>query len=350
MVSLKSKQWADELYPISTISPRSGVAIGRKSRLSRLNRLKRKLSLWVLLGLFASCQVASAQQMNIVVIPKGSDHVFWDFIRVGVDKAVTEIGNINLTWRGPAFNDDTPSQIKLVELYTRKQMDAIILVPTDKQALLEPVRKATRAGIKVIVIDSGLDGTDHLSFIGTDNFQVGVLAAQHLSSLLGDKGKVLVLRTVKGSASTDRRAEGFLEEIKNHPEIEVVADEYGGGSLGRSYHFAKKLLEQHSGIHGIFAVNESSTAGMLKALRALNLAAGMQFIGFDASDYLIEGLASGEVEGLIIQNPRQMGYLGVKAAVAALRGEPLAPNNYTGVVVATPGNYQTPDIHGLLYP
>jgi ribose transport system substrate-binding protein len=312
--------------------------------------MKQVVSALVVLAIFTSSQVAIAQEMNIVVIPKGSDHVFWDFVRVGVDKAVSEIGNINLTWRGPAFNDDTASQIKLVELYTRKHMDAIILVPTDKQALLEPVKKAIGAGIKVIVIDSGLDGNYHLSFIGTDNFQGGVLAAQYLSSLLGYKGKALVLRTVKGSASTDRRAEGFLEEIKKHPKVEVVADVYGGGSLGRSYHAAKKLLKQYSGVRGIFAVNESSTAGMLKALRELNLVASMQFIGFDASNSLIEGLASRDLEGLIIQNPRQMGYLGIKAAVAALRGETLAPNIYTGVVLATPENYQTPDIHGLLYP
>jgi ribose transport system substrate-binding protein len=89
---------------------------------------------------------------------------------------------------------------------------------------------------------------------------------------------------------------------------------------------------------------------MLKALRELNLVASMQFIGFDASNSLIEGLASRDLEGLIIQNPRQMGYLGIKAAVAALRGETLAPNIYTGVVLATPENYQPPDIHGLLYP
>jgi ribose transport system substrate-binding protein len=315
-----------------------------------MKRIKRALVVLVVVGFLTSCQVVFAQELNIVVIPKGSDHVFWDFIRVGVEKAVSEIGNINLTWRGPAFNDDTPSQIKLMELYTRKQMDAIILVPTDEHALLEPVKKAIEAGIKVIVIDSGIDGNYHLSFIGTDNFQGGVLAAQHLSSLLGDKGKVLVLRTVKGSASTDRRAEGFLEEIEKHPKIEIVADEYGGGSLGRSYHFAKKILEQHSGIQGIFTVNESSTAGMLKALRALNLAAGIQFIGFDASYDLIEGLASRDIAGLVIQDPRRMGYLGVKAAVAAVRGETLAPLIYTGVVLATPDNYQTPGIHGLLYP
>jgi ribose transport system substrate-binding protein len=311
---------------------------------------KRIISIMVVWGFLASWQVVFANEINIVVIPKGSDHVFWDFIRAGVDKAVSEIGSIKLTWRGPAYNDDTASQIKLVELFTRKQVDAIILVPTDKQALVEPVKKAVEAGIKIIVIDSGLDGNYHLSFIGTDNFQGGVLAAQHLSSLIGDQGKVLVLRTVKGSASTDRRAEGFLKEITSHPNIKVLADKYGGGSIGKSYHFAKKLLDQHPGIDGIFAVNESSTGGMLKALRVLKLAAKVKFIGFDASDALIEGLETQEINGLIIQAPRQMGYMGIKAAVAAVRGESPESLVHTGVVLATPENYQTPEIQSLLYP
>ncbi len=312
--------------------------------------VKRIMCMLVVWGALLGGQVVFAEEMDIVVIPKGSDHVFWDFIRAGVDKAIEEIGNIKLTWRGPAYNDDTDSQIKLVEMYTSRQVDAMILVPTDKQALLEPVQKAVDAGIKVIVIDSGLNGDAHLSFIGTDNFQGGVLAAQHLSALLNKQGKVMVLRTVKGSASTDRRAEGFLDEMKTHPNIEVVADEYGGGSMGKSYHFAKKLLEKMTDIDGIFAVNESSTAGMLKALRELNMTDQVQFIGFDASDLLIEGLASRDIEGLVVQDARQMGYMGIKTAVAAIRNEPLEPLVHTGVVLATPDNYQRPDIQSLLYP
>lgn len=150
---------------------------------------------WIvlLLSVLVSGGTALAKEIN-VVIPKGSDHVFWDFIRAGVDHAVQEIGNINLTWRGPAYNDDTPSQIKLVELYTKPEIEALIIVPTDKQALLALARsqKAVDLGIKVIVIDSGLDGKAHLSFIGTDNVAGGALAAQHLAALIHEQGNVMV--------------------------------------------------------------------------------------------------------------------------------------------------------------
>ncbi|GAK49428.1 periplasmic binding protein/LacI transcriptional regulator [Candidatus Moduliflexus flocculans] len=312
--------------------------------------MKKIGSLMLLIGMVAWGGIARAENVNIVVIPKGSDHVFWDFIRAGVDQAVKEIGNINLTWRGPAYNDDTPSQIKIVELYTKPEINAMIIVPTDKQALVEPIKKATELGIKVIVIDSGLDGHYHLSFIGTNNLEGGVLAAKRLAALINEQGKVMVLRTVPGSASTDQRAEGFLQEMKNYPNITVVADEYGGGSSGKSYHAAKKLLGEQADLQGVFAVNESSTDGMLKALREAGLAQKVKFVGFDASDPLIDGLAKKDIDALVIQNPRQMGYMGIKTAVAAIRNETVEPLVYTNVVLATPENYQTPDIHALLYP
>lgn len=312
--------------------------------------MKKIGNLMLLIGMVAWGGIACAENLNIVVIPKGSDHVFWDFIRAGVDQAVKEIGNINLTWRGPAYNDDTPSQIKIVELYTKPEINAMIIVPTDKQALVEPIKKATELGIKVIVIDSGLDGHYHLSFIGTNNLEGGVFAAKRLAALISEQGKVMVLRTVPGSASTDQRAEGFLQEMKNYPNITVVADEYGGGSSGKSYHAAKKLLGEQADLQGVFAVNESSTDGMLKALREAGLAQKVKFVGFDASDPLIDGLAKKDIDALVIQNPRQMGYMGIKTAVAAIRNETVEPLVYTNVVLATPENYQTPDIHALLYP
>ena len=151
--------------------------------------MKKICCLILLFGMVAGAGMSFAENLNIVVIPKGSDHVFWDFIRAGVDQAVAEIGNINLTWRGPAYNDDTKSQIKIVEIYTKPDVDAIIIVTTDKQALLEPIKQAAELGIKVVVIDSGLDGNYHLSFIGTNNIEGGVLAAKHLASLLMIKEK-----------------------------------------------------------------------------------------------------------------------------------------------------------------
>lgn len=290
--------------------------------------------------------------LNIVFIPKSSDQTFWTFMRDGVDKAIREDGHVKLTWRGPAYNDDTDSQIKILALYTTPGVDAIIIVPTDRTRLIEPIRKAAALGIKIIVVDSALDGRHHLNFITTDNYAGGKLAAEHLSSLLHGQGKVILFRTVAGSASTDDRAKGFIDYMKkNSPGITIAADEYGGGSRGKASRSAVELLKKFPQVDGIFAVNESSSDGMLLALREAGLAGKKKFIGFDASTALLDGLEKQEINGLVIQNPRQMGYLGLKAAVAAARNAPIKSGTvYTDATMVTLENFRKPEIQALLFP
>ncbi|MEY4752586.1 MAG: hypothetical protein RJA44_261 [Pseudomonadota bacterium] len=311
----------------------------------------RALLLLLLAALLGStAALAQERRYNIVFIPKSSDQVFWDLMRSGVDKAVAEEPQISLTWRGPAYNDDTDSQIRILQLYTRPGIDAIILTPTDRTRLLDPVKKVVALGTKVIVVDSSLDGDYHLNDITTDNYASGRMAARQLATLLNQRGKVLLFRTVAGSASTDDRARGFLDQLKEQsPQIKVLADVYGGGSAGKSRSSAAELLRQHPDADGIFAVNESSTEGMLRALRDAGLAGKPRFIGFDSTPLLLEGIDKQEIHGLLIQNPARMGYLSIKAALAAIHNAPISPRLiHTEAVLVTRDNYKQPDIVKLM--
>lgn len=307
----------------------------------------------VLVGycLLALCTARAAEKdVNIVFVPKSSDQVFWELMRIGVDKAVQEDGHIKLTWRGPEHNDDIDSQIKIVQLYTKPGVDAILIAPTDRARLVESVQKAVTMGIKVIAVDSGLDGNQHLHFVTSDNYAGGQLAAKTMAGLLQNQGKVAILRTVAGSASTDERAQGFVDYLKEKaPKITLVADVYGGGSIGKARQSAAQLLAAHPGIDGVFAVNESSTDGMLRALRDKGLAGKPRFIGFDSTDFLLAGLEQQHIDGLVIQNPTQMGYRGVQAAAAAARNQAI-PNRtiFTDITLVTRANYKTSDIQKLM--
>jgi ribose transport system substrate-binding protein len=322
---------------------------------------KRLVMVFACMMLAMTSVFSKDKDINIVFIPKSSDQEFWTFMREGVDKAIREAGNVTLTWRGPAYNDDTDSQIKIMKLYTTPGVDAIILVPTDRVRLVEPVKKAVELGIKVIVVDSALDGNFHQSFIATDNYAGGKLAAERLSALLNGQGKVLLFRTVAGSASTDDRANGFIDYLrKKSPGITIVADQYGGGSRGKAARSAIELLKKFPQVDGIFAVNESASDGMLRALREAGLAGKKKFIGFDSTDFLLDGLQKQEINGLVVQNPRQMGYLGIKAAIAAVKNMPLtdltknaSPNEstiFTDATMVTLENYRKPEIQMLLFP
>lgn len=302
------------------------------------------LALWVQ-GVWAN-----NQPMNIVFIPKSSDQVFWDLMRRGVDEAVREIGQVSLTWRGPAYNDDTAAQIRIVELYTRPGVDAIVIAPTDRARLAAPVAKAVAQGIKVVVVDSGLDGDKHQNFITTDNFAAGKIAAQHMMDLLKQQGRVVVFRTVAGSASTDDRANGFLMHLKAHaPQMTVVLDIYGGGSRGKALHSANGMLKTLAPVDGIFTVNESATDGMVRALQGAKLNQKVKLVGFDYSDFLKEALEKQDIHGLVIQNPQQMGYLSIKAAAAAVRKQPMKDKNlFTEARLVTRDNHLDPAIQKLI--
>jgi ribose transport system substrate-binding protein len=314
-----------------------------------LEKIRRRCALGALSAL-PWLAYAQQKKLQLVFIPKSSDQVFWDLMRQGVDRAVREDGAVQLTWRGPAHNDDTDAQIRILQVYTRPDVDAILITPTDRARLAEPVRAASALGIQVVVVDSALDGNAHVNLVATDNLRGGRLAAKRMAELLGRQGRVLVLRTVAGSASTDERAEGFKAYLKeNAPKISVVADEHGGGSTGRALHSALALLKKYPAVDGVFAVNESATEGMLRALRESGQAGRIRFIGFDATELLLRGLEDQEIHGLVIQNPQQMGYLAVKAALAAARKTPLPDRTlYTDTTLVTSENMHAPHIRRLM--
>lgn len=269
---------------------------------------------------------ANARARHLVVIPKSSDQLFWDLVRSGVELAAQEAEqagmNLSLTWRGPAYSGDAEAQIRILQSYTRPGVDAIMLAAADRTRLLEPVRAAVSAGIPVIVLDSALDGDTHLALVTTDNPAAGRQAAREMARRLNGKGDVMVLRTTPGSASTFDRGRGFVDELRRiAPAMRIVADEFGGGSPGDLRARAAEMLRQQPAVDGIFTVNESSTDGMLRALRAVSPARRPVFIGFDATPFLLEAVGSGEIAALVVQDPRRMGQLGAQFAFKVMAGE-----------------------------
>lgn len=299
----------------------------------------------------AMCPVL-ARDLDVVFIPKARDQVFWTFMRQGVERAMREDGHVQLTWRGPAHNDDVDSQIEILRIYSKPGVDAIIIAATDRSRLVASVEQAAALGIKVVAVDSALDGKAHTNFVTTNNFAAGKLAAERLASLLNRQGTVAILRTIAGSGSTEERADGFIDYMKkNAPRISIVADDYGGGTRGKAARSAAQLLEEHPNLDGIFAVNESTSDGMLRALRQAGLAGKKKFVGFDTTDFLLDGLDKQEINGLVVQDPRQMGYLSMKAALTAARGAAMKDSTIlTDAVMVTRDNYRKPEIQVLLVP
>ncbi|HTL43465.1 MAG TPA: substrate-binding domain-containing protein [Vicinamibacterales bacterium] len=303
-----------------------------------------------------SKQPAARDAVTIAVIPKGTSHVYWRSIHAGANQAARELG-VQIVWRGPIREDDRDSQISEVQDFISRGVSGIVLAPLDERALVEPVREAAQRNIPVVVIDSGLQGHDYVSFVATDNEKGGALGGERLADTLHGKGKVVLLRYSEGSDSTAKREAGFLKAMAAHPGIEVVsANQYGGTDVEGAYKKAESLLSTYKrpdgtlGIDGIFCPNESTSFAMLRVLQDNRWAGKVRFVGFDASDSLVDGLSSGAIDGLVVQDPVRMGYLGVKTMVAHLKGQAVEPRIDTGVHVVTRDNMNEPETKALIHP
>jgi len=312
----------------------------------------------LLVSACGSPEATDSGTLTIAVIPKGTTHEFWKSIHAGAIKAQRELAAqgtvVELIWKGPLKEDDREQQVQVVENFIGRQVDGIVLAPLDADALVAPTEAAAQSGIPVVIIDSDLNSRQRVSFVATDNYQGGVLAAERLGALLGGTGKALMLRYQVGSASTEAREAGFTDTMtEQFPGIELISSEqHAGATRETAYQASQNLLNRFGReVDGIFTPNESSSVGMLLALRDIGRAGGdVKFVGFDASTTLVEALQTQDIQGLVVQNPMEMGYRGVLTLVEHLSRQAVPGRIDSGVALVTPENMQAPDVQPLLHP
>lgn len=295
---------------------------------------------------------AGPKKLRIVVIPKGLTHDFWKSVHHGAARAAQKY-DVDLAWEGPVQENDTDSQIRIVENAITKRYDGICLAPNEKTALIDVVDRAKAKKIPTVIFDSGLESPESIvSYVATDNTRGGVLGAQTLAKAMKEEGDVILLRYKVGSQSTHAREEGFLEELKKYPKIKVLSsDQYSGATRDTSLSQCQSLLLKYGDqVDGMFAVAEPNGLGMFAALEEKNLAGKVKFVSFDASGRLTEAMAADKMQGCVLQDPDTMGYLAVETMVKHLRGEKVEKIISTGEYVATPENMNTPEMKRLLEP
>jgi ribose transport system substrate-binding protein len=300
----------------------------------------------------------AAEPLQIAVIPKGTSHEYWKSVQAGAIRAERELTAagiaVHVIWKGPLKEDDREQQVQVVENFIGRRVSAIVISPLDSKALIAPLSVAVQGKIPVITIDSGLESSLPSCYVATDNREGGRVAARTLAGLVGPTGRVIMLRNATGSSNTEEREEGFLEVMKrDFPGIRLVStDQHGGVTRENAYRTGQNLLNRFGReVDGVFACNQPTTAGMLLALRDAGLAGGkVKFVGFDTGAVELAALKAGDISALMVQDPFGMGYLGVKNAVAVLRGEKVPKIVDTGVTVVTRANLADPAVNALVNP
>lgn len=296
---------------------------------------------------------AASGKYRIAVIPKGTTHDFWKSVHYGAQQAADELGNVEIIWNGPDNETDKESQIKIVDTFVGERVDGICLAPIDRDALVPTVRRAKQRKIPVVVYDSALsDMNDAVSYVATDNFKGGVMAADRLAASMEDKGGVILLRYQAGSESTEERERGFLETISKHEGIKVLSESQRVNSDAvEAMKVAESSLRNFKDeVSGVFTVCEPNNKGMLQALENEQLAGKVRFIAFDSDPRILKGLHDKTVDGVVLQDPVRMGSLAVKTLVAHLKGETVEKRIDTGEELATPENMEDPRFQKLLEP
>lgn len=296
-------------------------------------------------------------KLKIAVIPKGTTHIFWKSVEKGARKAAEDL-DVDIVWKGPLKESDRAQQIQLVQQFTSQGgkgteggISGIVLAPLDDKALVAPVKAANDKKIPIVIFDSSLQGEagkDYVSFVATDSEAAGAIGGAHLAKLLGDKGDAVVLRYMVGSASTEAREKGAIDAMKKAGVTITSDNRYAGATSGEAKTQALNMIDAIKKSQAIFCPNESSTLGMLLALRQVGLAGKVKFVGFDSSPPLIDALRKGEIDALVVQDPYKMGYKSVESIVKHIRGEKVETKIDTGAVLVTKENLDTPEVKKLI--
>ena len=300
-------------------------------------------------GAFALLSGCNRHHMTtIAVIPKASADLYWQSVHAGAAKAAEE-SHIKIVWDGPPNETDIATGMQIVETMINRQVDAIALAPSDRSAFKIVLDRAAQAGIPVVIYDSGIDSRKYFSFVATDNYLGGQMGADRLGSVLGGKGKIVMVKTTPGGASTTAREDGFRHELQlKFPAIQILDERFGMASIAQSLNVTENMLTAHPDLSGIFCSNESGSEGAAQALEARH--SKLKLVGFDSSPTLINQLKAGWIDSLVVQDPFKMGEIATLQAAKAIRREPAKKDIFLPPRVVNLANLNDPEIQAQLHP
>lgn len=300
-----------------------------------------------------------ASRRRIAVIPKGTSHAFWQAVEVGARDAAIEHG-VDILWDGPQTETEIDRQRAILENMLNQDAVAVAIAPLDEQGMARPIENVIRRGVPVVIFDSDVNAEGYISFVATDNEAGGGLAGQRMAARLGQRGveggRLMVLRYAEGSGSTLRREQGFTDAVTEAGH-QVVAQQFTDGTPEGALTVATNMLSGYVDdgrlqLDGIFASNESTSMGLLRALGRLSRSgvdvSETTIIGFDSSIELADALETGLFDALVVQNPRRMGFLAVDTLVRHMDGEDVEPLIDTGAELVLQEDLTDAGVRALL--
>nr|WP_307775711.1 ABC transporter substrate-binding protein [uncultured Cetobacterium sp.] len=301
--------------------------------------MKKRNKALLLSALFLGLATTSLAQKKFVLITMDSMDEHWLSVKKGAEEKAKDLGDVEIQFRAPAGKVDPNEQTRMVEDAINQEVDAILLAPSDKFALAPVVDRAIEEKIPVVIIDSPIDTEGYVTFLSTDNYAAGALAADTLANLVNSKGKVGIINAQPGAGTAIARSSGFEDRLKDkYPEMEVVAIQYSNGDKAVALNQATDIMTANPDLVGFYGSNEGSTVGISRALEEAGKGGTIKLVGFDFSKDTIIGLNNGTINASMVQNPYMMGAEGVQSAYDYIQGKDVKKHVDTGVKVVTKEN------------
>lgn len=309
------------------------------------------LLLAVVTGVFSSCGSRDDEGLQIALIAKSGTSYFWLTCFQGAEAAAAEYNDLTLNIDSPEVEWDYQTQNDLIEEAIENGADAIVFSACDHENSVSYVEKALDSGIPVITIDSGISIVRDITFIGTDNYEAGRMAAAAVIENVGETAGVSIVSFEETSGNGAQRVQGFLDYMAEYPGIEILEIFYSPSDYDLAQNAAAEMMDTYGDeLDAIATFNELTTIGVGRAAQATENPASVFVVGFDNNIESVQMLEDGYIDSLMIQNSFAMGYLGVQQAIAEIKGEAVQTNVDTGTEVATRENMYTPEMEKLLFP
>ena len=281
------------------------------------------LMLSVLLGMtLGGCggSGGTTEQYTVALVAKSTQTEFWLSVFAGAEAAATEY-NLELPMVGPENEEDYETQNQMVEEAVRQGADAIVFSAIDFENNAAAIDSAAQQGVRIVAIDSNVDSDQVSTYIGTDNYAAGQMAAQAALDQVEGALNVGIVNYDISSANGQERERGAADLFADSGRAEIVAVINTLAEAGHAQTDTAALLARYPEINVLVAFNEPTSVGAARAVEEAGRSEDLFLVGFDSNVLTVDGLQEGSVDALIVQNPYAMGYLGVESAYKLLSGQ-----------------------------
>lgn len=298
------------------------------------NRFQCNAATFMLLTLLLSFAVQGCYKEEfpgnptVALVVKTLNNPFFNDMQDGAEEMARKL-ELNLIVQAAEREIDVEQQVQIVENLIQRRVDAILLAPSGSREVIPVISKANQAGIPVIILDTRVDEellrrdqAEVAAFIGSDNYEGGVIAATYVGEVLNGSGKVAILEGIPGHETADSRQRGFLDGISKFEGVTVVTSQTANWERSLGYNVFENILQSYPDLDAVFAASDLMALGAVEAIASSGRQQGeIVVVGFDAHQEAVEAVRNGSMHATIAQNPREIGQAGVEAASKLLNGE-----------------------------